>query len=47
MIKYEYIDQYVHVEMLLTIVQIIIELDGYAMRQGLCCDAKKIDQINQ
>ncbi len=46
MIEYEYIDQYVHVEMLLTMVPLIIELDGYVMTQVLYCDAKENDRMN-
>ena len=41
MTEYEYIDQYVHVAMLLTMVLLIIELDDYAMIPVLYCDAKE------
>lgn len=44
MIRYEYIDRHVHVEMLSTMVQLIIEQDDYAMRPGPYFDAKEKDQ---
>jgi hypothetical protein len=47
MIKYEYIYQYVHVGMLLTMVHLIIEIDDYVMIQVLYCDAREKYLINK
>jgi hypothetical protein len=47
MIKYEYIYQYVHVGLMLTMVHLIIELDDYAMTQVLYCDAKLKNLVNK
>jgi hypothetical protein len=47
MIKYEYIYQYVHVGMSLTMIHLIIELDDYVIIQVLYCDAKEKNVNNE